>query len=416
MWKVAKWGFFATAIALAIFLAGAVGYNLGDSDGGSASSPTTSQGQDNFDILREVYRILQEDFVEPDKLDPALLQEGAIDGIIQALKDRHTAYINPESYKTGVDPISGSFQGIGAQVSQDKDGTRIVIVSPFRNSPAERAGIRPGDVILSVNGESTEGWTVAKAVEKIRGPEGTAVILEIQHVDGIREEVRIVREKIEVPTVFSNLGPTPDIEITDAQGLPVRDLAYIQLQQFTEPAVAAMENALAEVRKGGYRAIILDLRRNPGGALSATTKITDMFMNKGVILTEVDKEGKRTVIEARNGGEAVDIPLVILVGPGSASGSEVLAGALRDNGRTILIGETTFGKGSVNHLRELSNGGAFYVSIARWLTPKGQLIEGVGLQPDIEVASTPDEDSTGIGPQLYAAIDYLQDQLARASR
>lgn len=405
MWKTAKWGMLSLAVVLAIVLSGVVGHEVGERGGGGRTSASSEAG--DFSILNEVYRILQEDFVQPEALDPDVLRVGAINGLLRALGDPHTVYIDPESYALGVDIISGTFEGIGAQVEQDPVTGDIVIVTPFRGSPAEKAGVRPRDIIRAVDGESTEGWTVTEAVKRIRGKPGTQVTLTLEHADGTVEDVTITRDTIVIPTVFRR-------EIEDAQGNPVEDLAYIVVQQFTEQTVRDLREELKDIVSNGYQGLILDLRHNPGGALDATVDVADMFLEEGVILTQVDREGRRTVFEAKPGGEATDIPLVILVGPGSASGAEVLAGALRDNGRAKLIGEQTFGKGSVNHLRELSDGGALYVTIARWLTPNGDLIEGVGLLPDIEVAASDEEMRTGVGPQLYTAIDYLRENLTQS--
>jgi carboxyl-terminal processing protease len=212
-----------------------------------------------------------------------------------------------------------------------------------------------------------------------------------------------------VPTVFVE-------EVLDENGALVPNLAYIEIQQFTERTVGDMREALKEVEEGGYSGLILDLRLNPGGGLDATVQVTSMFLDGGLVLTQVDRDGIEIPYEARSGGEATDIPIVILVGPNSASGSEVLAGALRDHGRAQLVGDQTFGKGSVNHLRELSNGGALYVTIARWLTPNGDLIEGVGLTPDVQVDTTPEELQSGSGPQFFAAINLLEQQLAAAAQ
>ena len=409
MWKAAKWGMLSLAVALSIVLAGVVGYNLADNGGTPSGLVQPPPGRDagDFSILNEIYGILGEDFVDPQAVDPQALRAGAINGVLQALGDPHTVYIDPESYALGVDIISGTFEGIGAQVERDPVTGDIVIVAPFRGSPAEKAGILPGDVVRAVDGESTEGWSVTDAVKRIRGPQGKAVTLTIEHSDGETEDVTITRDTIVIPTVFTR-------EVQDASGAPVKDLAYIELQQFTEQTVEALRTELEHVQEAGYKGLILDLRRNPGGALDATIEVADIFLDDGVVLTQVDRDGNETVYRAKAGGEGVDIALVVLVGPGSASGSEVVAGALRDNDRAPLIGEKTFGKGSVNHLRELSDGGALYVTIARWLTPGGEQIEGVGLQPSIQVAATDDELLTGVGPQLFAAIDYLHEELARA--
>ena len=409
MWKAMKWSMASLAVALAIVLAGVVGYAVGEDQGTSTVPPAgTTIDEGDFGILEEIYRILKEDFVDPSAVTPDILRIGAINGVLQALGDPHTVYIDPESYSLGIDIISGAFEGIGAQVEQDPVTGNIVVVTPFRDSPAENAGIRAGDRILAVDGESTEGWSVAQAVTVIRGPDGTDVMLGVEHLDGVSEEITITRGTIEIPTVFTR-------EIEDATGDPVTEFSYIELQQFTDPAVVELRDELQRAVDEGDSAVILDLRRNPGGGLDATIEVADTFLDDGVILVQVDRDGKETVFSADPGGEATDIPVVLLVGPGSASGSEVLACALRDNGRATLVGEQTFGKGSVNHLRELSNDGALYVTIARWECPNGEQIEAVGIEPDLEVLPSETDIEGNRDVQLFAAIDFLRDNLAQAA-
>ena len=410
MWNTVKLSLGLTFVALIVAFGGALGFALGENDGGSsAGSATVPNSSTQFGILDEIADILKDDFVNPAAVTDEALQQGSIQGIIDELGDPHTVYITPESYQSGFDLIGGTFEGIGATVDQDSLTGEIVIVTPFRGSPAEEAGIRPGDAILAVDGESTEGWSVQDAVSQIRGPDGSTVTLTVRHTDRETEDVAIVRGTIVFPTVFFE-------EVLDENGEVVPELAYIEIQQFTERTVGDMREALEQIEKGGYSGLILDLRLNPGGGLDATVQVTSMFLDGGLVLTQVDRDGIEIPYEARPGGEATEIPVVILVGPNSASGSEVLAGALRDHGRAQLVGDQTFGKGSVNHLRELSNGGALYVTIARWLTPNGDLIEGVGLTPDVQVDTTPEELDSGSGPQLYAAIDLLEQQLAAAAQ
>jgi len=411
MWKTVKLSLAMLFVALVVAFGSALGYALGDDAQGGSGSVDVSPGSasDEFGLLDEIADILREDFVNPDAVTDETLQLGSINGIIEALGDPHTVYIPPEQYQNGFDFINGTFEGIGATVDQDPTTGLITIVTPFRDSPAEQAGILPGDVILAVDGESTEGWSVQEAVSRIRGAEGSTVTLTIRHTgEDDPEDVAIVRGTIVVPTVFVQ-------DVTGEDGAVNPDLAYIEIQQFTDQTVGDMHNALQEVADGGYKGLILDLRRNPGGGLDATVNVADMFIDGGIILTQVDREGGETVYTAQEGGEAIDIPIVVLVSSGSASGSEVLAGALRDHGRAKLVGEQTFGKGSVNHLRELSNGGALYVTIARWLTPNGDLIEGVGLTPDEVVATTEEELTSGVGEQLYTAIELLEQQIATAA-
>jgi len=232
-------------------------------------------------------------------------------------------------------------------------------------------------------------------------------IVEIVEREAGEHDITITRATITIPTVFTH-------ELEDADGNPVNDIAYVELQQISEESVSDLAVLLADIEEKGYRGVVLDLRRNPGGALSATVEIADMFLDSGVILIQVDKEGNETVEQADGGDEGEEIPLVLLVGTGSASGAEVLAAAVRDNGRAVLIGSTTFGKGSVNHLRELSDGGALYITIARWLTPGGEQIEAIGLAPDIEVVPTDEDIELGRDVQLFAAIDYLREAIQAA--
>jgi carboxyl-terminal processing protease len=407
MWKTTKLGLAAAGLAFIILMVGVVGYAVGDtgaSDNGTSSNQRPAEqntSSESYAILDEIEGILQEDFVNPEAVNPKELHEGAIQGLIESLGDPHTVYIKPEDFAVGIDIISGAFEGIGAQVDEDPVTGQIVIVAPFRGSPAEAAGILPGDVLLSVNGESAEGWSVADAVKKIRGPQGTPVTLVVRHGDQTEEEVTIERATIEVPTVFAD-------EVKGEDGNSIENLAYLEIQQFTEQTAGNLDQELARVVDAGYEGLILDLRRNPGGGLDSTVEVADMFLDDGIIITQVDRDGQETVYEAHEGTEAGDLPIVVLVGPGSASGSEVLAAALRDHGRATLIGEKTFGKGSVNHIRNLSNGGALYVTIARWRTPNGELIEGVGLEPDFAVALTPEDVEADRDTQLFAAIDFLQ--------
>jgi carboxyl-terminal processing protease len=368
----------------------------------SGSASSTSSG-DNYAILNEVQGILQQDFVLPSAVKPDVLQKGAIDGVIAALNDPHSQYIPPADYQNGVDLISGTFEGIGANVDQDPTSKEIIITAPFHGSPADKAGVLPGDVILKVDGTSTDGWTTADAVKKIRGPAGTPVTISVRHPDGTNADITIVRATVAVPTVFAQ-------DVTDASGKTVPDLAYIQIQQFTDQTVPDMQAALQNVHDKGYKGLILDLRNNPGGGLDATVKVADMFLDSGIVLTQVDRDGNKTEYDAKS-GVVTDVPVVVLVNKNSASGSEVLSGALQDHGRAKLIGQQTFGKGSVNHLRQLSNGGALYVTIARWLTPDGTLIEGVGLTPDIKMDPTPADTEGKPGPELYTAIDLLHSEI-----
>ena len=347
-----------------------------------------------FNALGEAWELLSEDYVNKDALDPEELSRGAIEGMLEALGDPYTSYL--ESYQVAWSDLEGSFEGIGAIVSME-DG-ELTVVSPIAGGPAERQGVRSGDKILEVDGEPTSEMNLMEAVLKVRGDKGTTVTLLILHQgETTPVAIEIVREEIKLDSVYLDMLPD--------------DIAHIQITHFAERTPVELTEALNNVLQSGAWSIILDLRGNPGGLLDVVVDVADEFLDGGIILYAANGEGD--IIEdfpASSGGLATDLPLIVLVDGGSASGSEVLAGALQDHERATLIGTITYGKGSVNILHELSDGSALYVTTARWLTPDLHLIEGVGLTPDIEVEITAEDIASGQDPQLESAIEYLQAQ------
>jgi len=404
MLKAARWMVVSMLMVVAVVLSFVLGYAFNEGGGEPLGAQTSApqEGQFDFSVLNQIHDILTDDYVDPDRLDDETLYESAISGLLAPLSDSGTFYVDPTTYQVSVGP-GGTFEGIGATVSQQ--GSDIVIVAPISDTPAERAGLRSGDVILGVDGESTEGWSVDKAVLKIRGPRGTDVTLTIRHPDGQVEDVTITRDEIRVESV-SVVPPGGVLE--DAEGNPVTDIAYIRIREFTALTREQLQPLLEEIRRSGKRGLILDLRANPGGLLSTTVDVANMFLDSGIILFEVDKEGEELAFNARPGGEGVDIPLVVLVDRFSASGAEVLAAALKDNGRAALIGEKTFGKGTVNVSRNLDDGGALFVSIARWLTPERIQIDGVGIRPDIEAVLSDEDIDLRRDSQLHRAVEHLR--------
>jgi carboxyl-terminal processing protease len=348
----------------------------------TSSAPDSELGLETID---QAWEIIFENYVEKDKLDPAAMSGAAIEGMIEALDDPYSAYVDPETYQLQLSSFGGEFEGIGAQVAVE-DG-QLIIIAPIPDTPAAEAGIKAGDVILEINGESTEGISVMEAVIAIRGPAGTPVRLLIRHQDAAEpEEIEIIRDEIEVPSV--------DFEMRE-------DLAYIHINRFAEPTGDEVASALEEVMGEGAEGIILDLRSNPGGLLDAVVDVASQFLDEGIVVSVVDNEGRQSSLEVEEKRDTVDLPMVVLVDSFSASGSEVLAGALQDYDRATVAGSTTFGKGSVNTLRQLKDGSGIYVTTARWLTPDGRLIEGEGLTPDLEFDLEGEE-------AIDWAIDYLK--------
>ncbi len=393
--KASLW--FAIVIGVLVMAAVVASCNL-NTGGSSSSSIELPEGiPPEFKTLFEVYFALEEDHLNRDELDATALSQGAIRGMLDALGDVHASYLDPDFFSAELERFRGSFEGIGAEVSM-KDG-QVVVVAPIPDTPAERAGIRPGDTILEVNGESTQGLGVFEVVARIRGPEGTSVDLLILHRnDSSPTPITITRGVVKVPTV--------DLRILTG------GLAHLKVQFFGENTSKELEDALERVEQFNSKGLILDLRNNPGGRVDTVVEMTSQFLDSGLVLYQIDGQDKRIDYEVKSGGKAQDISMVVLVNDFSASSSEIIAGALSDHGRAQLIGTTTFGKGSVNIQRALSDGSGIYFTIARWYTPNGTLIEGGGIEPDIVVPSDPEgvEDF-----QLDKAIEVLQGLVAQHS-
>ena len=372
-------------------------------------------------ILEETFDVLKEEFVDKEILDERTFRDAAIRGAIDSLNDPYTEYLSPGDLALGIGNIESTYEGIGATVT-DRTG-QIQIVSPFRGSPAEKAGIRPGDIILAVDGESTEGWTDQQAVQRIRGPRGTEVVLTVEHTDlgpGPKtEDITIVRDQILIQSVFTEprlevIPGTSGDALVDRDGAVVNDILYVNISQFHSDTPAELRAALSDVEDGDYIGLIIDVRSNPGGLLRQTVEATDEFLEGGEILSEIDADGNLRTFGAQGGGAATSIPIVILQDEGSASGAEVLAAALVDNGRATVVGTRSFGKGTVNQLHPLTKCGepagcgALYITIGRWLRPNGQAIEGLGVAPDFELPLLGDDYIDFGDLQVFAAIDILR--------
>jgi carboxyl-terminal processing protease len=322
--------------------------------------------------------------VEPDKLTSENITASAIKGIIAALQDPHMDYMTAEEFKIIQSSFSGSFEGIGATVGLVND--KLTIVSPMKDMPAEKAGIKAGDTILEINGESTEGMSVDLAVSKIRGATGTAVKLLILHTGTTMPvEIEITRAKIEVPSVAYEMRG---------------DIALISIYQFTGRTETELAQIMPKLKQDNAKGIVLDLRYNPGGILDIVIQVASHFITKGVIVSVRSNQGVVETYDAVKQDVTTSLPMVVLVNEYSASGSEVLSGALQDHDRALVSGNVTYGKGSVNVLQPLSDGSAVYITTSRWLTPDGHLIEGKGIQPDVLLTITGEE-------EIQWAIDYL---------
>lgn len=326
-------------------------------------------------IVWEAWELLQQDYVDRSELDPEAFSEQAIRGMLTVLEDRQTSYVSPATLKGSFgDTFTGAFEGIGAHVNMNLAG-KLVIVSPIEDSPAEEAGIRTGDIILEADGETLEGLSLLEAVSKIRGPRGSVVELLVKHLGAIDPLlISVTRGRIPLKSVYLRSEPGDTF-------------THIRISQFFPNTIDTLKDVLTDEIKAGSQGLVLDLRDNPGGILDSVVDVASQFLDDGLVLYVQDGDGERTDWKVRNGGVAKDIPMVVLVNGGSGSSSEVLAGALQDHGRATVIGDTTFGKGSVNILRPLSNEGGLYITIAHWYTPRGRLIQNEGIEPDIQVTA-----------------------------
>ncbi|PZC45899.1 MAG: carboxyl-terminal processing protease [Chloroflexi bacterium] len=346
-------------------------------------------------IIWEAWAILTKDHVDRAELDPRAMSEAAIRGMLIALGDPHTNYVPPEAFAIDSNDIfQGEFEGIGAHVSMNRSGV-LIIVAPIQGSPAEKAGIRPGDQILGVDGMSLDGYTVLQAVSLIRGPKGSTVKLLVKHLGAIDAiEIEVIRGTIPLVSVL-------------VRSLPEDSVAHLRITNFHDNTANELTLALDKAIKNGASGLIIDVRDNPGGTLQSVIDITSKFLNKDLLIAyQIDASQRRTDWKVKDGGKYVDIPLVVLSNSFSASASEVLIGAFQDNNRATIIGDVSFGKGSVNMLRPLSNGGGMFVTTSRWFTPKGKMIQGVGIEPDIHITATDPTDADVL--QLEAALKEIQ--------
>jgi carboxyl-terminal processing protease len=404
------------ALGIVAILAGAAlflsGYSLGRQDATTPGTGADEQGL--FAPFWDTYRAITERYAGGDVDEKALI-EGAIKGMVEALGDPYSSYLTSDEYKHSLEDINGRFEGIGAEIgTQDADGStidcatlgpdcRLVIIAPLAGSPAERAGIEVGDVVLAVDGSTVDGLSIDEARDRIRGPKGSTVVLTIERGGSAPTDVAIERDIIE----------QVEVEARDLAGGAV---GYIKVSGFSSDAAADVEAAVrADVEKGQSK-LILDLRGNPGGFVDAARDVASQFIAAGPLFWQEDADGNQVETDAKPGGAATDpaIEVVVLVDRGSASASEIVAGAFQDTGRGRLVGERTFGKGTVQQWNVLEgDNGGFRLTVAKWLTPAKRWIHGDGLTPDV-VVEVPQDTPAGEDPILERAVELLTTETAAA--
>jgi carboxyl-terminal processing protease len=401
-----------TAVGILLFV---MGYKYGQFRSVSVPNPTTARQISNintsgapssaekldFGLFWETWNKVQEKYVDREKLDTNKMFYGAIKGMVASMEDPYTFFLTPDENKKSKDDLGGKFEGIGAQLGLKEN--KIIVVAPLKNSPAETAGIKAGDQIVEVDGKSTEGWTLTEAVNAIRGEGGTKVKLKIAR-GGASQEYTITRATIKVDSV----------ELTYEQS-PRGDIAYLRLNQFGDTTNTEWADAVNEIAKryaaGEIKAMIVDVRGNPGGYLDSSVYIASEFLEKGsIIVTQESTVEGTTEYTVRREGKLKTIPLVVMIDEGSASASEIFAGAMRDYNRATIVGKKSFGKGSVQEALDLSGGAGLHVTVAKWILPKGEWINGKGIMPQIEVTNEIPEGNTlsrDTDAQLNRAIEEV---------
>lgn len=389
-----------------------IGYVMGTHNPVQVAVAQDDTTTELFSTLFEVYDILEGQYVN--EIDPQAMVDGAIKGMVEVLDDPYTNYVDPEYFPFVNQELSGSIEGIGVIISENENG-EIAIVDVLEGTPAERAGLQAGDIFVGVNGEDVTDLTYLELSSRVRGQAGTTVDLEMKRGD-TTVNFTVERARIEIPNV--------------EYGILDGNIGYLKLAQFSSDARQKIDEALATMDVESLNGFIFDLRDNPGGYLSAAVEIAGLFMDEGVVLSEEFGDGTRQTFEIRNGqgiqisdnGDertyvnnagyiGVDIPIVVLVNGNSASASELVSGAWQDNNTVTIIGETTFGKGTVQLQSPLTNGGGLRYTIARWLTPNGEWITDIGITPDIVVSLTETMSETGQDTQLKAALEFLAQQI-----
>lgn len=406
-----RWRLFilgVAGVALMALLLGAAGGVLLErwvlsANASSVEVPEGARAQ--FRLIAEAWRIVEREYVNQEGVDPQRMGYSAISGMVQTLGDAgHTRFLTPEMAQRHQNQLQGEFEGIGAYVEME-DG-RVVIVAPIDDSPAQRAGLASGDVILEVNGEDVTQLSLEQVVSRVLGPAGTEVTLTIldPETGGLRE---VTLERAEI-----------DLDLVTWQRLPGTSVAYVRISAFSDGAIEDLKDTLAEIQQEGVRRLLLDLRNNPGGLLNEAVGVTSQFVESGDVLLRRDAEGETTAEPVNRNVDAVDIPMVVLANGGTASAAEIVTGALQDNERATVVGTTTFGAGTVLNEFRLSDGSVLLLAVEEWLTPSGRVIWQKGLDPDVEVALPPDAEPLARPGEQDLTMEQLQnsgdEQLLRA--
>ena len=397
---------------LAVVLAGLTGFWLGTHQFkiklGRDSSikierkiPADKQNLD-FSLFWEVWDRLEKNYIDKKALDRNQMVLGAIQGMVASLGDPYTAFLKPSENKELKEDLNGSFEGVGIQLGYKEN--QLAVIAPLTGTPAYKAGVKAGDLILKIDDQPTTGISADEAMRKIRGPKGTKVKLSLMHTDEKEPyEVEIVRDTIVVPSVEVEFVTTETQKRTEAQKV----IAHLKLMKFGDRTAEEWDKAVGEIanHKPSVSGVILDLRNNPGGYLTGSVFIASEFVGSGVIVQQEHANGTKETFSVNRPGRILNQPLVVLINEGSASASEIVAGALQDYKRAKIVGTKSFGKGTIQEAEDLPGGAGLHITTARWLLPQGGSIDKKGITPDNEVKDDPK--TSEIDEQLQKAIEVL---------
>lgn len=403
MTSMMKKGLIVLIIGLALLASFNVGFKFGQLEAppeiifGVENAELEKPESVDFSLFWETWNTLHKEYVTPGIINNQKMVYGAISGMVKSLEDPYTVFFSPEDSKIFKEDVTGSFEGVGMEIGIRKG--ELTIISPLEGTPAQKAGLRAGDKIIKVGDDFTRDMNIEKVVKLIRGPKGTEITLTVSRKEWDEsKEIKITRGVIEVPSIKWELVGSN------------KDIAYIKLYQFTEKADKDFRKTAIEILNSPAKKIILDLRNNPGGYLEVSQNISGWFLKKNdLVVIEDFGEKKQKEYKSNGPSSLLNYPLVVLINEGSASASEILAGALRDDREVPLIGQTSFGKGSVQQLEELRDGSSLKITIAKWLTPNGDHITDKGLEPDIKVKLTEEDYDNEKDPQLDKAVEIIKD-------
>ncbi len=354
----------------------------------------------DYNLLWKALEVVGTKYIEKDSINQQKVLYGAVKGAVESLGDPYTTFFEPKTLENFKTDLKGSFGGIGAEVG--KKNNVIVIVAPIDDTPAKRAGLMAKDIIVSVDGQSTQDWSVDQAVDKIRGPKGTTVTLSIFREGKDKPfDVKIVRDVIEIKSVKLSYKES---EVNGQK----KTIAVITLSRFGDDTKGLFDKAVTEILTKNVSGVVLDLRNDPGGYLQTAVDVASSWLKTGdLVVSEAHSDGSNIKFNAQGSSRLAGIKTVVLINGGSASASEILAGALKDHNIANLVGEKSFGKGSVQELVDLPGGGAVKVTVAKWITPGGKNLNHDGLQPDVEVKLTEEDFNANKDPQMEKAIEMI---------